>query len=59
MKQNSDPYRLAILQRRAQGYFAQGARRGDHLRVKRALRLLTLAHERGSDIAAKNREQRK
>jgi hypothetical protein len=56
MKQNSDPHRLAILQRRAQGYFAQGAQRGDHMRVKRALRLLTLAHERSTKIAVKNRE---
>jgi hypothetical protein len=56
MTHNSDPYRLAILQRRAQGYFAQGAQRGDHMRVKRALRLLTLAHERSTKIMAKNHQ---
>jgi hypothetical protein len=42
--------RLAFLQKQAQGYFARGMNSGNHRRVKRALRLLTLATERSQSL---------
>jgi hypothetical protein len=43
---NSELRRLALLQKRAQEYFAEGMKSANHRRVKRALRLLTLANDR-------------
>lgn len=48
---NNELRRLAALQRRAQAYGAQGVQRGNHNRVRRAMRLLTLANERGQSLA--------
>ena len=43
---SSERRRLAFLQKRAQGYITRGMKSGNHRRVRRALRLLTLATER-------------
>jgi hypothetical protein len=52
---NDDLLRLAVIQRRAQVYLSTGTKRGNHTRIRRAMRLLTLANARVAALARNGR----